>query len=126
MPQTYYLGGRSPLVTWIACLLWALSALVAAAAGTLGAQAPAWVMAVVGLVGLALAGIGAGLWWRQAWARRAGVACLAGLSALVLAVAGSMAEDALLAVLVALPLCGLLGWLAGRLASPVEQPQFQA
>ena len=129
MPQTYYLGGRTPLVTWTACLLWALTTLLAGWVGWWGSMAPAWWIAVAGVAAALFAVTGAGLWWRLEWARRAGVACL--LAVGVGGVGGVvgvwlLAGQALWALLAALPVSAALAWLARRLGSRAVREQFVA
>ena len=126
MPQTYYLGGRTPLITWTACLLWALSSLLAALGGWGGSTAPAWLVALGGLAALGLAVAGAGLWWRQEWARRATVAGLLLAGGVGLALPWSLKGQVVLAALVAVPASAGLLWLAGRLNAPAERARFLA
>jgi hypothetical protein len=126
MPQTYYLGGRTPLVTWTACLLWALATLLAGWVGWWGSTAPAWWIALAG-VGAALCSVtGAGLWWRLEWARRASVVCLLAAGAGGAAMVWLLAGQALWALLSALPLAAALAWLARRLDSSTVREQFVA
>lgn len=126
MPQTYYLGGRTPLITWTACLLWALSTLLAAAGGWGGSTAPAWLVALAGVAALAMAVAGAGLWWRLEWARRLAVTSLLLACGAVLALPWSINGWALGAAVVAWPVALCLYWLARRLDAPAERGRFLA
>lgn len=126
MPQTYYLGGRTPLVTWTACLLWALATVLAAWVGWWGSTAPAWWIAAAGVAAALFAVTGAGLWWRLEWARRAGVACLLAVGMGSLGLVWLLAEQALWVLLAAVPVSALLAWLARRLDSNAVREQFVA
>lgn len=126
MPQTYYLGGRSPLVTASALLLWACALALAAWVGWLGSTAPAWLIAAAGVAVVPFAATAAGLWWRLAWARLAGVACLLAAGALGLAMSWHLLQELPRALLVALPLAAGLAWLARRLVSRPVRQQFLA
>ncbi|MBN8488344.1 MAG: hypothetical protein J0M20_11555 [Burkholderiales bacterium] len=126
MPQTYYLGGRTPLVTWTACLLWALASLLAAWVGWWGSTAAAWWIATAGVVATLFAVTGGGLWWRLEWARRAGVVCLLAVGVGSVGLVWLMAGQALWALLAALPVSVALAWLARRLDSTAVREQFVA
>lgn len=126
MPQTYYLGGRTPLVTWTACLLWALATVLAAWVGWWGSTASAWWIAAAGVAAALFSVTGAGLWWRLEWARRASMACLLAAGAGSAALVWLLAGQALWALLAALPVAAALAWLARRLAADAVREQFVA
>jgi len=126
MPQTYYLGGRTPLVTWTACLLWAMATLLAGWVGWWGSTASAWWIAAAGVASALCAVTGAGLWWRLEWARRTGVVCLLLVGVGSLGAVWLLAGQALWALLVALPVSAVPAWLARRLDSNAVRQQFVA
>jgi hypothetical protein len=126
MPQTYYLGGRTPLVSLTAALL-ALAALALLGWLAWGAAGvAAWLLLAAGSAALVLGLTAAGLWWRLEWARRLGVACLLALMGMVLAMPWSLDADLVWALAAAVPVSVLLGWLVRRLVSAVERQQFSA